>query len=35
MRTFVAGTAVVQLDEALRYKPECRVFDSRWSNSLT
>jgi hypothetical protein len=32
MCTFVAGPAVVQLVEALRYKPEGRVFDSRCSN---
>jgi len=24
------GHAVAQLVEALRYKPECRGFDSRW-----
>jgi hypothetical protein len=24
------GHAVVQLAEALRYKPQCRGFDSRW-----
>ena len=26
----VQGTAVVQLVEAMRYKPEGRGFDSRW-----
>jgi hypothetical protein len=26
------GYAVAQLVEALRYKPECRGFDSRWSH---
>jgi hypothetical protein len=26
------GHAVAQLVEALRYKPEGRVFDSRWSH---
>ena len=29
---FVWGHAVAQLVEALRYKPEGRVFDSRWSH---
>jgi hypothetical protein len=28
------GHAVVQLVEALRYKPEGRVFDSRWCDSI-
>ena len=28
---FQWGYAVAQLVEALRYKPEGRVFDSRWS----
>ena len=28
--TFELGQAVVQLGEALRYKPEGRGFDSRW-----
>jgi hypothetical protein len=27
------GHTVAQLDEALRYNPEARGFDSRWSNS--
>jgi hypothetical protein len=26
----IRGYAVAQLVEALRYKPECRGFDSRW-----
>jgi hypothetical protein len=26
----LSGHAVAQLVEALRYKPECRGFDSRW-----
>ena len=28
----IAGYAVAQLVEALRYKPEGRGFDSRWSH---
>jgi len=27
-----SGHAVAQLVEALRYKPECRGFDSGWCN---
>ena len=30
----VVGYAVVQLVEALRYKPEGRGFDSRWSHKF-
>jgi hypothetical protein len=30
--TIFVGYAVVQLIEALRYKPEGRGFDSRWSH---
>jgi len=29
-RVLYRGYAVAQLDEALRYKPEGRGFDSRW-----
>jgi hypothetical protein len=30
LRVLYLGHAVMQLVEALRYKPECRGFDSRW-----
>ena len=29
------GYAVAQLVKALRYKPECRGFDSRWRHNLS